>query len=519
MTTTTFIDGTTLVQASWLNDVDGATYRSSGAYTNPSSGGAARTVAAKFAAEMVSVKDFGATGDGVTDDTTAITAAITAVSTTGGGVLFPPGTYCVSSTITLGNGDAATNSTVNGISLIGFGSGTGSNFASAGTNGATRIKWIGSAGGTVVKIAGPCRSMRIDDIHIDGNDLANVGLSVVHCAYGTFNRVNVMKWKTIAFELTTRSAVPAGVYHGNADLMFYNCGCSNPSVATASAVLFDSGYSTAGTPTYDTTRAAFDGGAFIWGGDTGSYGFKFHGADNNTVRGCCIIRSSLSTNSSDALTFEQWTGDTSFPKENFIHNPVISGGSITGTSGTTGNLIVGLPLDDMTGGAIPTLPSYISAIDVRGRLIGSDGTGSPWRVETADAGGVQFRLNRAAGTSRFIGWTSAASARWNIGVNNVAESGGNAGSSWIIARYSDAGSYLGTSLQIDRADGKVTLESDLYLTGGSTPGSLVMSERASAPSAPAANGATIYAIDNGSGKTQLMVRFASGASQQLAIQP
>jgi len=40
-----------------------------------------------------------------------------------------------------------------------------------------------------------------------------------------------------------------------------------------------------------------------------------------------------------------------------------------------------------------------------------------------------------------------------------------------------------------------------------------------APAAPAANQVTIYAVDNGAGKTQLMALFSSGASQQLAIQP
>lgn len=47
---------------------------------------------------------------------------------------------------------------------------------------------------------------------------------------------------------------------------------------------------------------------------------------------------------------------------------------------------------------------------------------------------------------------------------------------------------------------------------------LTGTEQASEPSAPAANGFVIYAIDNG-GKTQLMVKFATGAAQQLAIEP
>ena len=40
-----------------------------------------------------------------------------------------------------------------------------------------------------------------------------------------------------------------------------------------------------------------------------------------------------------------------------------------------------------------------------------------------------------------------------------------------------------------------------------------------APAAPAANGVRIYAEDNGSGKTRLMAKFATGAAVQIAIEP
>lgn len=53
-------------------------------------------------AEQFSVKDFGATGNGVTDDTAAIQAAVTALSAAGGGFLrFPSGTYKITSTVTI----------------------------------------------------------------------------------------------------------------------------------------------------------------------------------------------------------------------------------------------------------------------------------------------------------------------------------------------------------------------------------------------------------------------------------
>ena len=49
----------------------------------------------------VNVKDFGAVGDGVTDDTAAINSAIEAQKTNGGAVYVPAGTYKIASTITL----------------------------------------------------------------------------------------------------------------------------------------------------------------------------------------------------------------------------------------------------------------------------------------------------------------------------------------------------------------------------------------------------------------------------------
>ena len=54
--------------------------------------------------EIVSVKDFGAKGDGTTDDAAAITAAIAAM-TTGGILYFPTGSYVVASTIIVDKDD------------------------------------------------------------------------------------------------------------------------------------------------------------------------------------------------------------------------------------------------------------------------------------------------------------------------------------------------------------------------------------------------------------------------------
>jgi len=83
---------------------DGTKWTSQGAYnattistlnfTQQGTGAVSRSVQNKLE-DVVSVKDFNATGDGTTDDTTAIQAAIDSI-TSGGTVIFPPGTYKVS---------------------------------------------------------------------------------------------------------------------------------------------------------------------------------------------------------------------------------------------------------------------------------------------------------------------------------------------------------------------------------------------------------------------------------------
>ena len=57
------------------------------------------------------------------------------------------------------------------------------------------------------------------------------------------------------------------------------------------------------------------------------------------------------------------------------------------------------------------------------------------------------------------------------------------------------------------------------LTGAVTTANFIAGVEMTAPAAPAANGYRIYADDNGSGKTRLMVLFATGGAQQIAIEP
>jgi hypothetical protein len=92
-------------------------------YDPPFTGGVATTVEDKLA-QYVSVKDFGAVGDGVADDTAAFAAAVASFGSTGGSVYVPAGTYKVTSQITLSTptliiGDGAKASTIKTASATG----------------------------------------------------------------------------------------------------------------------------------------------------------------------------------------------------------------------------------------------------------------------------------------------------------------------------------------------------------------------------------------------------------------
>jgi len=120
----------------------------------------------------VSVKDFGAVGNGAANDTTAIQNTITAVGAAGGGVVyFPPGTYLINAALTIGN---------SGVSLVGAGQSV------------TFIKQSGGAANTLnfTSTTGAC----IFD------------LSIIHSSSSTGQAIKLLS----CFQTTIRNVTVAG---------------------------------------------------------------------------------------------------------------------------------------------------------------------------------------------------------------------------------------------------------------------------------------------------------------------
>jgi len=156
-------------------------------YINSGSGATARTVQARLR-DMISVKDFGAVGDGTTNDVTAIQAAITAAAArpssgsiaglggiSGATVYFPSGVYRINSGITIPDG----------VKLLGSG------------ERATVINYYGSGSA----VANPTPGTRIGKIGIMEMTIANkgsgtIGLDLNSVSYSEFTSLWIDSFTT-----------------------------------------------------------------------------------------------------------------------------------------------------------------------------------------------------------------------------------------------------------------------------------------------------------------------------------
>ena len=190
--------------------------------------------------------NYGAKGDGSTDDTAAMQAWLNA----GGGIL-PPGTYLISSTLTIGNGTSSALSTIQNVVLEGIGqAGAGAQeIGATGIAGTATIKWTGTAGGTMLSINGPLTNS-VANIQLDGNGTAGVGILDTHSVGGGMRNVVIRSVSSSFLQLRAYENVPycyvsacSRVYQGVrgwdpvAGTGFVGLDVGNPTIAGSGSVL------------------------------------------------------------------------------------------------------------------------------------------------------------------------------------------------------------------------------------------------------------------------------------------
>ena len=174
---------------------------------------------------LLSVRDYGAKGDGVTDDTAAIQAAINAAATNSKTISVPAGTYRITSTLYIPHSN---------VRLLGEGfvkdpySQSAGNFIDAS---GTVFLWGGSAGGTMVhvgwvngtstrKVVG----VGIDGIALNGNSSAGIGLYILSSNSGRYTNLCIENCVGSAalYMTTTTYTIPYSGSPNNQENYFCN---------------------------------------------------------------------------------------------------------------------------------------------------------------------------------------------------------------------------------------------------------------------------------------------------------
>ena len=262
-----------------LSDID---------YLSPLSGAAARTVQSRFN-DFISVKDFGATGNGSIDDTAAIQAALDAIVSTGGTLYFPPGKYLVSgSGLSLNQSALSDGVALTRVNLLGAGMGS-TEIYYTGTNAA--LTYTGASAEPGIQAYA-----QIEKLRFQGTSTTTSGLTGLAISYGSqiavrdclmedfYYGLSLSNCFSMEFENCLMLGNSIGVYavaagttapnNPNA-LTFINCEVSNNADG---GVFF-----------YDCATVQFIGGAIEQNGQTGSattrYGASIYQAAGGAISG------------------------------------------------------------------------------------------------------------------------------------------------------------------------------------------------------------------------------------------
>lgn len=348
-------------------------------------GAVTRTVNSKLG-DIISVKDFGAVGDGIVDDTAAIQAAIDSVPADGGIVYIPAGRYKVTSTIRVGNGSNTAVSTKNCVKLQGAGMAP-----YFGTACGTEIFWGGSSGpsSTVVSYNGSGDGFGLDGIEINCAGVASNGLVVYSTRLSSFTNFAIREFLAVGISLQIRTG-PGG------------------SVNFASGNVFQNWIATS---TFENTRGISIQGDYAnnndWHRNTficgqtqvkraavgESYGAYLEFTDSNTWIECDL--NVYGTGAGFGLQLNG-ASNTNYPENNFFYSCSINGMAVNeGPGGIGDNFFYGHTTKDLE-----PIPSHakLRGITDTGKLFGAF---EFLQAPTATGPGSNYLLRNANGNARW----------------------------------------------------------------------------------------------------------------------
>lgn len=377
---------------------------------------------------------FGATGDGSTDDTAAIQAAITWVGANGGGyVHFQFGTFKITSTLLI---------SANGVRLIGA-SGDTLHDGGTGADAGSKIRWYGAASGIMAQfytVSGggnaKCNGMGASQLEFDGRATAGTGIKLLSVNACLFE--NVLAWDCTAdnWLLTCYTAGTLAEASDTQLCIFDHCQARSIDTAPVQSAngwnLTSASVGAAGANTsFNTFRNCT---VQVYSG----IGFVLNDADNNQFFGVSVVRI---TTTNPGISVRGTTSDS-----NIFVGPSVSGATANGirvqgtASGYTGNPFRCTFIQiDNSNGTQPVqldagcycsqlIDSGINIQSIFNQVLVCDGNATPL-TERANIGTESVRVYNASDnhvvlTDGTRSWgISIAAASGNLRLNRLAGSG------------------------------------------------------------------------------------------------
>ena len=350
---------------------------------------------------VFSIIAYGAACDGATtNDRAAIQSAIDAAGAAGGGVVSFEG--CTSGTridtgLTIGDGSGtystgtATASTYNDITIDG---------ASA------KLRWYGSAGGTVFTVNGPFYRLKIRDMFINmkpSTNSAGIALDLNHVLLSEFSNIYINENSDYGIRIRAYGGWSGG--DGANGNKFDNITINS---TTAGAKGIDIGYTAICTGCtldpaqnqFNNFRARFDTGVGTY--VSGSIGINLNFTDASQFNNPIIAAATALQ-----ITVPTGTGGASYPSAYMFTNPALTGTSSFAVSGTW-TAAEKLGFYNYEVGDAETIPS-----DTNNNTFGVTSNGVRWGM-SADAGFI---------TGLQLEWVSTTQVKIKTGAAQIQSTG------------------------------------------------------------------------------------------------